>query len=97
MKIVSAVGNKVVLEHVNRRGRAINLEVNVDNDGKSFIKSNINNIVYDVTNDVLKVGSTTLVRAYAMNKHGNLPSNRKIMFKDGNKYNLRNGNLYILN
>jgi len=91
-------GGKMVLEHVGR-GWGRNFEVLVDNDSRAFIKQNIGKICYDKTNDILRVKdenkSTTLVRAFAESRNEDLPGYRNVMFKDGNKWNLRTKNLFI--
>jgi len=96
MKIISAVGGKVVLEHVKSDGNAIKLEVEVDNDSRKFIKDNLNQIRYDVTNHILKLhngnSSTTVARAFARAKF-DIPNERNILFKDGNKFNLKSKNI----
>jgi hypothetical protein len=100
MKIISSVGNKVTLEHVRKNGTAMKVEIDVDNDSRRFVKSNIDKIVYDVTNNILKVvadgSTTTLAKAFANSKHSDLPENRNIRFKDGNKFNFKSKNLFIV-
>lgn len=97
MKIVSVASSKMTLEHVTRKGKNINVEVLVDNDSKRFIKQNISSISYDISNNILKIQkkeiSTTLVRAFCEAINANIPSHRNVLFKDGNKFNLRTKNL----
>lgn len=97
MEIKSMAGGKMILEHSGRNG-AVKLEIMVDNDSRAFIKKNIGKMTYDKTNDVLRVvddnKSTTLARAYAESRNI-LPSYRNVMFRDGNKWNLKSKNLYI--
>lgn len=98
MKIISAVGGKMVLEHVQRQGTSVKLEVAVDNDSRRFIKNNLSQIRYDVTNNILKLHngdtSTTVARAFAMEKF-DIPVERNIQFRDGNKFNLKAKNICI--
>ncbi len=98
MKIVSAAGSKVVLEHIASNGKTQKIEVAVDNDSRKFIKENINVIKYDSANDVLRVrdenGNTTLARAYAETRF-DIPVGRKVQFVDGNRLNLKTKNIYI--
>ena len=98
MKIISAVGGKMVLEHVQRQGTSVKLEIAVDNDSRRFIKDNFDSIRYDVTNDILKLHdgdtSTTVARAFAEQKF-DIPAGRNIQFKDGNKFNLKTKNICI--
>jgi len=97
MKIISAVGGKMVLEHVGNKVKTI--EVEVDNDSRRFIKNNLNSIRYDVTNNILKLhngeSSTTVARAFAMEKF-DIPTGRNIQFKDGNKFNLKSKNICLV-
>lgn len=99
MKVVSVASAKMVLEHVTRDGDSINVEVLVDNDSKRFIKQNVSSISYDVSNKNLKIQkeglSTTVARAFCQTVNANLPADKKIQFKDGNKFNLRTKNLMI--
>lgn len=96
MKIISAVGGKMILEHTGKKVKKI--EVEVDNDSRRFIKDNLPRIRYDVTNDILKLHdgdtSTTVARAFAMEKF-DIPVERNIQFKDGNKFNLKAKNICI--
>lgn len=96
MKIISAVGSKMVLEHFGKKVKTI--EVEVDNDSRRFIKNNLSRIRYDVTNNILKLHdgdtSTTVARAFAMEKF-DIPADRNIQFKDGNKFNLKAKNICI--
>jgi uncharacterized protein (DUF2344 family) len=98
MNLVKADKSEVILEHKDRNGKKHKVTLTVDQRGSKFIKDHIENLTYDIAGKVIRVSNnangTTLPRVMAI-ELGNIPADRNVFFKDGDKTNLRVKNFAI--
>jgi hypothetical protein len=98
MKLVKAEKDKVMLMHTDRSGKKHKVTLTVDQKGSKFVKSHTEDILYDVTNKVLRVrgneNGSTLQRVLAV-QAGKVSDGRNVFFKDGDHLNMRARNLVV--
>jgi hypothetical protein len=98
MELVSVNGNHMNVFHESKQGKKYSFDLTVDAKSKKFIKENLNNISYDITNQNFKLrnfdGATTIPRALGIEYLG-ASTVHNVLLKDGNICNLSLKNLDI--